>query len=381
MIRIRVERALPAPGEILVQVGEWVEAARTIARTPTRGEIQVVNVARILGLDSHDVSRVMLKKRGDRVETGEILAARRGALPFLHKPCRSPMTGRLVAIGHGWLVIEGETDGRREHGAKGETIDLPAFVAGQVAAIRDRRSVTIETTGTHIVGACGLGGEGYGILQVAVKDPAQTLGADDIGMGANNAILVGGAGVSPEALDRARDMKVKGIIVGGISSALHDLRPAPPFPIVATEGYGNLPMSSVVFDILKQREGHQASLSEQMSEAWSGCRPAILIPRTRQQPEDEGEMQREDVPAEPARVGPRVRVVRRPLLGQVGEITSVLAAPQRITSGLSLPGARVVFARPATPSFQQDTAPEQDVGRLGPLDMQFVPWLNLERID
>ena len=68
MARIRIERILPAPGEILVRVGERVGASQKIARIPARGEIRVMNVARTLGLNDHDLSRVMVKKRGERVE-------------------------------------------------------------------------------------------------------------------------------------------------------------------------------------------------------------------------------------------------------------------------------------------------------------------------
>jgi hypothetical protein len=380
---IRIERILPAPGEILVQRGEQVEALQKIARIPMRGDIQVLNVARILGLDNRDLSRVMVKKRGDRVEAGEILAARQRVLPFLHKPCRSPNAGRLVAIAHGWVVIETETNPEREPVDQGETVDLLAFVPGQVMDITDQRSVIIETVGTHIIGACGLGGEANGVLQMAVENPTDTLSADDIGMGANHAILVGGAGVSPEALELAREMKVKGIIVGGISSSLHELTPAPPFPIVATEGYGNLPMSPFAFDILKQLEGHEASISGQMGDAWDTSRPEIFIPLPEHQQVDERELLSEDIPIEPPPIGHRVRALRRPLLGQVGEIASMPAAPQPLPSGLTLPGAQVVFASFASSeksSSQHNAVLAQGVDRPRQTIMQFVPWLNLERI-
>ncbi len=266
--RIRIERVLPAPGEILVRTGEQVGAQQKIARIPARGEIRVVDVAQILGLDTPNMSRVMVKRRGDQVKAGETLAARRGVIPLWHKPCRSPIAGRLTAIGRGWVVIEAES----------RTVDLLAFVSGEVIAISDQRSVTIETLGTHIVGTCGIGNEAAGFLQMPVKDPAHTLTAEDIELGFNNAILVGGATVSPEALERATQMKVRGIIVGSISASLFDLVPAPPFPIVATEGYGYVPMSSEVFDILRQAEGHEVSISGHMGEAQHSAPPGIIIP-------------------------------------------------------------------------------------------------------
>jgi hypothetical protein len=381
--RVRVERVLPAPGEILVQRGERVEATQKIARSPTRSEIRVLNVARILGLTNRDLAQVMVKKCGDRVEAGEILATRQGVLPFLHKPCRSPSTGRLVAIAHGWVVIEAEADDQEEPVGEAEGLDLLAFVGGEVADITDQRSVTIETVGTRILGACGLGGEGHGVLQMAVEDRTQILTAENIGMGPNNAILVGGAGLSPEALERATEMKVKGVIVGGMSSSFRELTLIPPFPIVATQGYGSLPMAPVEFETLKQLEGHPAYISGRMGEAPNASRPEITIPLTEHQHMDDGQRSREDIPIEPPQIGQQVRALRRPLLGQVGEITSIPAAAQPLPSGLSLHGAQVSFLgflSTEESSSQQDVISAQDEGSSHPLSTQFVPWLNLERI-
>jgi hypothetical protein len=380
MTRVRIERILLAPGKILVQTGEQVEATQKIAKIPVRGEIQVVNVARILGLDDRDLSRVMVKKRGDWVKADEIIAARQRRLPFLHKPCRSPISGRLVTIGHGLAVIESETDPMEDSLAKGETMDVMAFVTGQVTAIEDRRSVTIETSGSHIFGACGVGNEANGVLHVVAADPTHTLSSDDIEIGSNNAILVGGAGVSLEAIDRAREMQVNGIIVGGISSSLHYLRPAPPFPIVATEGYGSLPMSPMAFDILKQLEGHEASISARMGEGWDGHRPGIIVPWANHQPEEEGDLATALVPTEPARIGHRVRAVRDPVMCQVGKIASIPSEPQYLPSGLSVLGAQVAFADSEGSLFQRYAVSDQDEVGSRSQGLHFVPWLNLEHV-
>lgn len=382
MTRIRIERTLPAPGEILVKTGERVEARQKIARVPARGKIQVVNVARMLGLDNHDLSRVMVKKQGDRVQAGEILATRQRVLPFLHKPCRSPNAGRLAAIGYGWVVIEleGDIGGEPAAGSESQAIDLLALVTGQVTAIRDRRSVTIETIGAYIAGACSLGGEGLGVLQVSAEDRSAMLTADDIGMGSNNAILVAGAGVSPEALDRADEMKVKGIVVGGISSSLQDRVPAPSFPIVATEGYGKLPMSAMMFDILKQLEGRDAYISGQMGQTWDDTRPAIIVPLPERGGQEDSELSSGDVPQGPAQIGHQVRAVRHPHLSRVGKIVSIPAASQQLPSGLSLPGAHVAFADSAQASFENNTVAAEDTSSSRPSRIEFVPWLNLEHI-
>jgi hypothetical protein len=390
MTRIRIERVLPAPGEILVRTGESVEPTQKIARIPARGEIRILNVARALGLDGNDLSRVMVKKRDDRVKAGEIIAARRGLLPFWHKPCRSPMTGRLAAIGYGWVVIEaegypGSPTEREEKPIDGKTtgpeeLDLLACVTGKVVAVSDHHSVTVETVGATIHGACGVGGEAHGVLQVLAPHPSHTLTADEIGLGSNNAILVAGAGVSSEALERARQMQVRGIIVGGIPASLHDLIPGLPFPIVATEGYGHLPMSPLNFGILKRLEGHEAFINGEAGHTGDSARPIIVVPQTERQ-EDEAEFPVDRSPAEPARVGDLVRAVRQPLLGQVGQIVSLAAEPHRVPSGFSLPGAQITFAGPELITSQLGDAEVSEIDSRYPSGTtQFVPWLNLERI-
>ncbi len=246
--------------------------------------------------------------------------------------------------------------------------------------------MTIETSGAHIVGACGVGGEANGVLQVPVKDPTHTLTADDIELGFNNAILVGGAGVSSAALERAKEMKVRGIIVGGISASLHDLRPALPFPVVATEGHGNLPMSSMAFGILERLEGHEVSVSGQMGDGWNSTRPTIIVPLIERQ-EDEGGFPTITSPGQPARVGDRVRGVRFPLQGHVGEIVSLRVEAQHVPSGLSLRGAQVAFADPDHASGQLGAVPARRANLVDPTGnaqrggtSKFVPWLNLEHI-
>jgi hypothetical protein len=357
LTRIRVERKLLAPGEILVRIGERVAALQTVAHCAARGEIRVVNVARVLGLDDTDLSRVMVKKRGDQVQSGETIAARRGTLPFLHKPCRSPVTGRLAFISDGCVVIESTSP------AEAAWLDLLAFVNGKVASIADKRSVTIEATGAVVAGACGVGGEGHGILQVAVKGPTDILTPADVRSVRGDAVLVGGSSLSPEVIDRAREMKVGGIIVGSISASLLGLTP-PPFPIVATEGYGARPMSPLVFDMLKQFEGQEVSLGVSVGQgtgAGPDERPLIIIPLASLAA---GEIPTDSPSAGPARIGDQVRAVRQPLSGRVGEIVALPAESRRLPSGLSLTGAQVAFAMN---SLQEN-------------ERRFVPWLNLERI-
>jgi hypothetical protein len=117
-----------------------------------------------------------------------------------------------------------------------------------------------------------------------------------------------------------------------------------------------------------------------MGEAWGGHRPGIIVPLANHQPEEEGELAKAIVPTEPAQIGHRVRAVRDPVLGQIGEIASIPSEPQYLPSGLSVPVAQVAFVDSERPLFQRDAVSEQDVVGSPSQDLHFVPWFNLEHI-
>jgi hypothetical protein len=251
------------------------------------------------------------------------------------------------------VVIEAEAD----------PLNLVALIPGRVVAVDSNYGVTIETQGAHVVGACGVGGQAQGILQVLVDNPADELTADDIGMACNRAVIVGGAGLSPAVLERACEMKVAGMVVGSIGAWLHEVDPIP-FPIVATEGYGHLPMSSDAFRVLKEVEGHQASIVGGMCDAWNPIQPAVIV-SLEDTPQDADQIpESESYPHEPhfhegtARIGDRVRAARRPLAGQVGQLITLEQETRRMASGILVSGIQVDFDG----------------------QKQFVPWLNLEQV-
>ena len=350
--RIKVERTLPAAGEILVQVGETVLASQVIARTTGQNEICVVNVRGILNMDDLDLSHLMTKKRGDRVQTGETIAARPGILPFLHKPCRSPVSGEMKDIAYGWALIE----------TGAEQVDVLAFIPGRVTSVVPHRSATIETIGAVIEGACGIGKEATGVLRIPVNDRTSQVSPDDIGEAFNKTIVVAGAEVSSEVLEQAREVGVAGLIAGGMNSSLFGQRA--PLPVVATEGYGHRPMSQHVFDILKGLEGQEVWLSARMGDPWDNSRPMLIAPLAGAS-QDETQALANDTGARPVRVGDKVRAVRSPLSGCVGQIKSMPEEPRRTASGLTLAGALVSFPEEEATIVARD---------------EWTPWLNLERM-
>ena len=72
--KIIKKRILPLKGDVVVAKGDKVTPDTVVARTEIPGPVEPVNVANILGVPPEDVNDAMLKKVGDKVEEGEIIA-------------------------------------------------------------------------------------------------------------------------------------------------------------------------------------------------------------------------------------------------------------------------------------------------------------------
>jgi len=249
-ITFRVKRELSAPGRILVSQGQTVNASTVIAEISRPTHFAVVNVAQALDAPGINAQDVLLKQPGDHVEAGEVIAERRGRLPFFKKVCKSATEGALVAVVDDYALIETDTPHEQ----------LPALIDGRVVEIDYGYSVTIESQGTRIEAACGLGGERYGQLKLFSDDPQAVIDGEAFAVLDRHIIFVAGGSITAEAVRHAEAMGLGGVIVGSIDAALLDMMPPPAIPIIATEGFGSRPMSVEVFALLKAAAGQPVSV-------------------------------------------------------------------------------------------------------------------------
>jgi hypothetical protein len=341
---IKRERLLPVRGEVLASMGSRVEPIDVVARASVGGELHVVDVGRILSVKREDVDKYLLKERGNTVEEEEAIAAKGGGLIPLRRVCRSPVAGKIVAIGSGRVVLE----------SRGKTFELHAHLRGTVASVMPSLGVVIETRGALVQGVWGAGGETQGVLKMLAEDPKEELVAEAMDVGCHGSILVSGSLVNEEALEQAEQMQVRGIVVGSIGVDLMERASDFPFPVIATEGIGQVPMSSVIFELLRSNAGREASISGVTQLRWGIVRPEIIIPS-----QERGATPSPRQLGGALEVGAQVRVIRQPYLGSVGRVVSLPPQPRTVDSGAKLRGAEVEL---------------EEKGRV------FVPYANLELI-
>jgi hypothetical protein len=338
---IRRERILPLPGEVLVNEGTRVEPTSLVARAEVPGRYYILDVAQRLGVSPLAADKYVRVKQDQPVKAKQVLAVRRTSLGLIPRVIRAPQDGVIFAVGGGRVLLK----------SVGEPIEVRASLPGRVSNVLPKMGVLIETVGALIQGVWGSGVESFGVLKVLVEKPDRPLRARSIDVSCHGAVLVGGSTLDRDALRQAFELQVRGIVIGSLDTTLIEMVQELPFPVVATEGLGHMPMAPPLFDLLRTNDGREAAVIGHTQPRWGTIRPEVIIPLPT------GSASLPPSPGKPLAVGDRVRVIRGPAIGGVGTVKYLPAYPLAVETG-----ARVWGAVLALESSEE----------------QFVPFLNLE---
>jgi hypothetical protein len=340
----RVERSLPYPGEVLVRTGGRVEPEDIVARAYVPAPPHILNVAQMLAAPASRIARLVNYEVGSRIEEGEELA-RSG-----WRTCSAPVTGQVSAVDTttGYVTITPEP----------ETFDLHAALRGIAMEIQPYRGVTIETPATQIYGVFGLGIERSGVLRLLVTDATEIITAEYVNVRSAYSVIIGGAGITAEALRRAVAEQVRGVVVGSIDEReLRDFlqtsgralwhtgsggwqfpqpRQAgdPGLTLLITEGFGAQPMSQAIFDVLSARDRQEVLIEGSTTLRQTQQRPRLIVPTAR----GSGTMER---PRPQIAPGAQVRLLNSTYLGQVATVRAVSSVALRLESGVRTPAVEV----------------------------------------
>jgi len=325
---IRKQRRLPMKGEVLVQPGRSVQAEEAVARAEMPGHLQTVRAAQMLQIEPQELQSCLLKRPGDEVEAGELIAQTKGLWGLFKSELRSPISGRLEEFS--------ATSGHIRIREPSRGVEVRAHIAGEVERIIEEEGAVIRARGALIQGIFGVGGERRGHLRVAVDGPEAVLHAEDIGE-CEGCVLVAGAGAESAAIAAAAEAGAVGLVVGAVrDEALreyvgHDIGVAITgqedvlMALILTEGFGELPMARRTWELLTSLEGRLASIDGATQIRAGVIRPEIIVTR-----EGGAEDAEQELPAQVLSVGSRVRVIREPHFGALGRVIELPAEPTEI---------------------------------------------------
>lgn len=329
--KVTSHRVLPLLGDVVVKKGDILKAEDVVARTHLPGKVHAMNAVNRLGIQPKDLREYMLKKEGDTVQKDEIIAETKPWVKMLKTVLLSPITGTIETIS----TVTGQILLREPP----KPIQVSAYIDGTVIEIVEKEGVVMETTATLIQGIFGVGGEAVGELVIAVNTPEDTLTADRIVPAHKDKIVVGGAFLRYDALEKARKVGVKGVIIGGFND--EDLKKLLGYDLgvaitgseeigltlILTEGFGQIPIAQKTFDLLQSRSGAKTSINGATQIRAGVVRPEIIIPyeTSKSGGTETGK------PAERGmETGDTVRVIRVPYFGKIGRIKALPFSPQTI---------------------------------------------------
>lgn len=338
---LRKVRRLPLPGRIHVAVGDVVRATDIVAATELPGNVTTVNIAREMNCQPNEVPGHMVKRVGEAVAAGEVLAEAKSFFGLFHSFARAPVAGTVESVSEitGQVLLRGAPT----------PVSLEAYVDGTVTELVGDEGVTIETVGALLQGIFGLGGETYGELHLACEAPEQPLTPERLGAECAGRVVVGGSHASLAALRRAIEVGAKAVVVGGVSDTDVDellgyhLGVAVTgherlgLTLVVTEGFGTIPMAARSFALLQERVGQPASVSGATQIRAGVIRPEVIVAAPGATPTTtaEGEAGLLDL-------GSPIRLIREPYFGQLASVTGLPEEPRQIATEAQV---RVLTAR------------------------------------
>ncbi len=331
---VRKIRRLPILGEVLVSAGDKVQADTIIARTFVPGAVQVVNIAGPLGIDIWETSKYVIKKEGEEVKKAEPVAMIKDFFGLIKRYAFAPCSGtvELVSDVTGQMLI-------RESQVP---LEIDAYIPGKVVEIMPKEGAVIETPAAFIQGIFGVGGERKGELMMVANSPDEILTDRELKPECKGKILVGGARVTYEALQKAVQIGAKGIVVGGISD--YDLsrflgykigvaitgQEDIPMTLIVTEGFGEMSMSSRTFSLLKEFDNRNVSINGATQIRAGVLRPEIVVPRSDVSEEGLGSFEEVAFSEEGLLPGTQVRIIREPYFGALGVVSGLPVQLQEI---------------------------------------------------
>jgi len=261
----------------------------------------------------------------------------------------SPITGAVESVS----TITGQVLLREPP----RVLELLGYVDGRIVEVIPQQGVVVETNCSLVQGIFGIGGETWGEIVIAVTSPDEALSPRHLTADMQGKVVVGGSFISSDALARAKEVGVAGVVIGGIHDkdlrALlgYDLGVAITgteqvgFTLILTEGFGTIPMADKTFRLLSAHAGQPASISGATQIRAGVIRPEIIIPHragsvtgTSATLPERGGIQ----------IGDQVRIIRDPLFGKIGEVANLPSELQKIPTESEVRVLEVRFADSST---------------------------------
>jgi hypothetical protein len=316
------ERVLPISGNVIARLQQKVSPNDIVAEANWAREHTLLDVARLLNVSPALADRLIKCNVNDELQATAEIAVGKGLFP---KSVRVPRAGRVIAVGNGQVLMEvGETK-----------MELRAGIPGTVVQVLPNKGVVIQTSGGLVQGLWGNGRIDSGLMVNLADQPDTVLTPNRLDVSLRGSIILSGIVKDVETLEAAAELPVRGLIISSIFPSLIPKAREMRYPILATDGFGSLPMNSAAYKLLTTNAKREVTVNAELYDRYSGARPEVIIPLPiSSDPPSPNEV-------ETFAPGLQVRMRRPPAMGMIGTIVTVKQGLTTLPSGLRALAAEV----------------------------------------
>lgn len=338
---IHIKRALSGIGRFNAAKNQEVSPDDILGYSNIDAGFAAVNLAQTLGVSANEAARYLERPIGKTIFRGELLALKKGLLG--NKVITAPTDGLIESYDprNGELKIKYIS----------KEIALTAGVYGIVDDINLQNSeVLIKTLVSEIYGIFGSGKERSGILAI-IGGRGDLFTPRAVSTKISKQIIVAGGLIYGSTLRKSVEYGVYGIVCGGYNvsdyraiagtlSPHNRLGNDVGLTILATEGFGSIPIGEDIFNEIQKHEGGnvfingnagQLILPSQSSDSILKLRkislPILAMRKV-------GSLGPETTISE-IKAGDRVRIIWPPYMGAQGKILGIDKTATVLESGIS----------------------------------------------
>jgi hypothetical protein len=265
LTNIRRTRLLPVSGNVLVRVGQRVNASDVIAEAQVATRHVLLDVRRAMGgTTAAAAEKTIVRAEGDKLQQGDIIAETGGVFARI---LRAPANGTIAMIAGGRVLLAVET----------QPLQLLATIPGVVTDLHPERGATIETNGALIQGAWGNGRVAEGLMIPLLSSPDAELTSEMLEVSLRGAVVIGGHCRSAAVLRAGAELPLRGLVLASMTADLLALAAGLDYPIVVLEGFGRVPLNDVAYQLVTTSEKRDASLNAVFNPPM-GEKPELILP-------------------------------------------------------------------------------------------------------
>lgn len=338
---IHIQRHLPNAGrKVDVSVGQEVGPGDILGQGQAPAGFRTIHLSAQLQENPKNAQNYLKRKIGQAIYEGELLAAKTGLFGLGRKNIICPVDGIIdfYDINNGNLRIK--------HLPK--VVKVASGVWGVVDKVEEGTGIIlIRTMASLVHGLLGCGRERSGSVKV-LGSAEDLVSSRQIVDGMRGEILVAGGIILLEALQKAVNVGVGGIISGGINA--RDFRAMVGgglnlskkhwsdvgISLLLTEGFGAVSIGEDIFRLLKGHHGKFALLDGNRARLIlpSGDPDSIMDVRRTRLPVGVGVEPDVEVDLVPLKIGSWVRLLGNKQLGVLGKVESLDKTPSKLPCGI-----------------------------------------------